>query len=64
MPLSRKSRILRVTKLARKALTLRGKRLVVLGIPDRYQYRDPELVRLVHQKALAHLSLGGAAPPA
>jgi predicted protein tyrosine phosphatase len=29
---------------------LRGKRLVVLGIPDRYLYMDPELVRILKTK--------------
>jgi predicted protein tyrosine phosphatase len=36
---------------------LRRKRLAVLGIPDRYAYMDPELVRLLKEKVepqLAH----------
>jgi predicted protein tyrosine phosphatase len=29
------------------AAHLRGKKIIVLGIPDLYQYRDPELVELL-----------------
>lgn len=36
------------TKIAKKYRTLLdGKRLLVLGIPDNYEYMDPELVQLL-----------------
>ncbi|MEQ1504234.1 MAG: phosphotyrosine protein phosphatase [Myxococcota bacterium] len=35
---------------------LRDKRLVVLGIPDDYDYLDPELVALLHERAGPHLA--------
>ena len=34
---------------------LRDKRLIVLGIPDNYDYMDPELVRLLEIKVGSHL---------
>lgn len=34
---------------------LRGKRIAVLGIPDRFDYMAPELVRLLRQKVPRHL---------
>ena len=34
---------------------LKGKKLVVLDIPDRYGYMDPELVRVLKTKVLRHL---------
>jgi predicted protein tyrosine phosphatase len=41
----------------------RDKRLMVLGIPDDYDYMDPELVHLLEAKLLPHLEIG-TAPPA
>ena len=32
------------------AREMRGKKLVVLGIPDDYQYMDPELVMILQEK--------------
>jgi predicted protein tyrosine phosphatase len=38
-------------KLAEKfADALRGRQVVSLGIPDRYEYMDPQLVRLLRTK--------------
>lgn len=34
---------------------LRGKRLVVLNIPDQYDYMDPELVALLEERVRPHL---------
>jgi predicted protein tyrosine phosphatase len=34
---------------------LRAKRIVVLGIPDRYRYMDPELIELLRERVPAHL---------
>lgn len=34
---------------------LRGKRMAVLGIPDRFEYMDPELIQLLHQKVRPYL---------
>jgi predicted protein tyrosine phosphatase len=34
---------------------LEGKKLVVLGIPDFYQYMDPELVRLLKLRVPQHM---------
>ncbi|MGJ4728625.1 hypothetical protein [Luteimonas sp. SDU101] len=34
---------------------LRGKRVVVLGIPDQYEYMAPNLVRLLQQKVPRYL---------
>ena len=35
---------------------LRRKRLAVLGIPDRYEYMDPELVQLLKEKVEPQLA--------
>lgn len=40
---------------ARFASALRGKRMVVLGIPDRFDYMAPDLVRLLQQKVPRYL---------
>ncbi|MBJ7575466.1 phosphotyrosine protein phosphatase [Luteimonas sp. MC1828] len=40
---------------AKFQLQLRGKRVVVLGIPDQYEYMAPELVRLLQQKVPRYL---------
>lgn len=40
---------------ARFASSLRGKRMVVLGIPDRFDYMAPDLVRLLQQKVPRYL---------
>jgi predicted protein tyrosine phosphatase len=37
---------------------LRGKRLVVLDIPDRYDFMDPELVALLEARVTPHLRRG------
>ncbi len=37
---------------------LRDKRVVVLGIPDDYDFMDPELVRLLEARVPRHLRLG------
>lgn len=37
---------------------LRGKRLAVLGIPDRFGYMAPELIRLLQQKVRPYLPSG------
>jgi predicted protein tyrosine phosphatase len=34
---------------------VRGKHLVLLDIPDRYEYMDPQLIRLLKTKATRHL---------
>ena len=34
---------------------LRGKRVVVLGIPDNYDYMDPELIRILEVKCGRYL---------
>jgi predicted protein tyrosine phosphatase len=34
---------------------LRTKRIVVLGIPDRYDYMAPELIKLLHKKVARSL---------
>jgi predicted protein tyrosine phosphatase len=41
---------------------LRKKRVVVLGIPDRYGYMDPELVRLLKTKVERYLLPAGGWP--
>ena len=38
----------------RFAAQLKGKRLVVLGIPDHYWYMDPELVRILKERVPHH----------
>ena len=35
---------------ARFSAALKQKRIVCLNIPDRYEYNDPELIRLLRQK--------------
>lgn len=35
---------------------LRAKRVVVLGIPDNYKYMEPELVRILEEKAAPYLT--------
>ena len=37
---------------------LQSKRLVVLDIPDEYQYMDPELIALLHDPVAHALELG------
>lgn len=37
--------------------SLRGKRLVVLGIPDDYEFMDPGLVRLLEARVPRHLRI-------
>jgi predicted protein tyrosine phosphatase len=34
---------------------LRGKKVVVLGIPDNYAYMDPELIAILEKKVPQHL---------
>jgi len=34
---------------------LRSKRVVVLGIPDRYPYMDPELIRILRSKVAGRI---------
>ena len=44
------------TKIAAKFQSeLRGKRMAVLGIPDRFEYMAPELIRLLQQKVPRYL---------
>lgn len=49
----------------RRALTrkfgrwLKGKRVVVVDIPDRFERDDPELVALLRARVTPHLRLGG-----
>lgn len=43
---------------------LGGKRIVCLGIPDDYEYMDPQLMRLLEAKAASHLLAAGGRPPA
>jgi len=33
---------------------LKGKRIVVLGIPDDYDYMDPELIKMLKAKCERH----------
>lgn len=40
---------------------LKDKRVVVLGIPDRYAYMDPELVRILNAKVPRYVRLPDAA---
>ena len=42
---------------------LRDKRVVNLGIPDEYEYMDPELVRILWQRAPRSVSALAAAEP-
>lgn len=41
---------------ARHRRRLGGKRVACLGIPDRYEFMDPELVRLLESKAPPHMA--------
>lgn len=41
---------------------LRDKHLVVLNIPDDYEYMDPELVAVLEKKVAPHLARFGARP--
>ena len=34
---------------------MRAKQVVVLGIPDKYKFMDPELVEILNQRVPAHL---------
>ncbi|MEQ8177312.1 MAG: low molecular weight protein tyrosine phosphatase family protein [Amphiplicatus sp.] len=44
------------SKLSKRFKThLKGKRVIVLGIPDDYEYMQPELVRLLEMKATPFL---------
>ena len=44
------------TKIAAKFQSeLRGKRMAVLGIPDKFEYMAPELIRLLQQKVPSYL---------
>lgn len=45
----------------RFAPLLRTKKITVLGIPDNYEYMDPELVRLLEVKVLSCLKSRGTA---
>ena len=47
--------------MARFRTLLRGKRIVVLGIPDRFEYMAPRLVELLEQKVPRHLPVRGGA---
>ena len=40
----------------RHASALKGKRVVRLGIPDNYDYMDPELVALLESRVRPHLA--------
>ena len=44
----------RLNRRFKKALA--GKRVVVLGIPDQYDYMDPELVKLLQTRCAPYLS--------
>lgn len=44
---------------ARHRRSLGGKRLACLEIPDRYEFMDPELVRLLEAKAPPHMTRRG-----
>lgn len=45
----------RVSKRFQKLL--QGKRTVVLGIPDNYDYMDPDLVRVLRRRVSRHLGI-------
>lgn len=34
---------------------LRNKRVIVLGIPDRYEYMDPELVKMLESRVAQYI---------
>jgi predicted protein tyrosine phosphatase len=42
---------------------LRAKKLVVLGIPDNYDYMDPELIKLLKTKLAPYLPKIETGPP-
>lgn len=50
----------RVTK--RFGYQVRNKRIVVLGIPDNYQFMAPDLVKILERKVGPHLVRLGATP--
>jgi predicted protein tyrosine phosphatase len=52
----------RVKIAARFQPQLRGKRIAVLGIPDKFEYMAPELVRLLQKKVPRYLPARGAQP--
>lgn len=52
----------RVKIAARFQPQLRGKRIAVLGIPDKFEYMAPELVRLLRKKVPRYLLARGAQP--
>jgi predicted protein tyrosine phosphatase len=41
---------------ARFGMLLKAKTVVVLGIPDHYEFMDPELARILEEKVPAHLN--------
>jgi predicted protein tyrosine phosphatase len=48
----------RALLLGRFSDQLKGKPLVVLDIPDRYAYMDPELILILQQRVPEHLTCG------
>ena len=34
---------------------LKAKKVIVLGVPDKYKYMDPELVRILSERVIPHL---------
>ena len=45
-------------KLSKKfSPSLKGKRVVVLGIPDEYDYMQPELIQILKAKVLRYVGL-------
>lgn len=48
-------RVHRTRLYARFASALDKRKLIVLNIPDRYDFMDPELVRILESKVSAHL---------
>ena len=47
----------------RYGASLKGKRIVVLGIPDDYAYMDPVLVKLLETRVPPHLGTVGKRAP-
>jgi predicted protein tyrosine phosphatase len=48
------------TKLSKKFRAhLKNQKIVVLGIPDEYEYMDPALVRLFEKRVPPHLGMAG-----
>ncbi len=46
------------TKLSKRfGASLRDKRVIVLGIPDKYRYMDPTLVKLLEARVPPHLGI-------